>query len=127
MTLRPLRSVAEVRVSNVDKKTVDGERAVRLVNYTDVYYNRLLDHRHQYMPATASASQVGAFALRPGDSVITKDSETAADIGIAAYIQQSAPDLLCGYHLAIVRPRPSVDPSSSTGSCPARSFAINSQ
>ena len=60
------------------------------------------------MRATASPSEIMTFRLVPGDVVITKDSETAADIGIAAYVERSAPDMVCGYHLAICRPRPTL-------------------
>ena len=38
--------------------------------------------------------------------VITKDSETADDIGIPALITETADDFVCGYHLAILRPNP---------------------
>ncbi len=105
----PLRSVATVLVSNVDKKSVDGDRPVRLCNYTDVYYNRKLDQTREYMQATASWDQVRSFRLREGDTVITKDSETATDIGVPALIAASASDFVCGYHLAIVRPGPRID------------------
>lgn len=103
MTL--LKHVARVRVSNVDKKTRDGEQAVRLCNYTDVYYGDVLSARADgYMLATASLEQVRDFALRAGDTLLTKDSETAEDIGVSAYIADGADDFVCGYHLAIIRP-----------------------
>ena len=110
MTL--LKHVAEVRVSNVDKKTYEGERPVRLCNYTDVYYGDVLTaSSNDYMAATASTEQIRTFRLRPGDTVLTKDSETADDIGASAFVEDSADDLVCGYHLAIVRPRQdAIDP-----------------
>lgn len=104
----PLRHVAEVRVSNVDKKSVNGEMPVRLCNYTDVYYGDLLRQDKAYMPATATPEQVKRFRLQVGDSVITKDSETADDIAVAAYVSETAPDFVCGYHLAVLRPRSDV-------------------
>jgi type I restriction enzyme S subunit len=39
-----------------------------------------------------------------GDVLITKDSEEWDDIAIPALVAETAPDLVCGYHLAIVRP-----------------------
>ena len=106
MTDSPLKRLATVRVSNVDKKTVDGQIPVRLCNYTDVYYRAEIASDQEFMRATASSEQLSAFRLRAGDVVITKDSETAADIGVAAYVRASAPDLVCGYHLAVLRPEP---------------------
>lgn len=38
--------------------------------------------------------------------MITKDSEEWSDIAVPALVSDTAPDLVCGYHLAIVRPRP---------------------
>jgi len=37
------------------------------------------------------------------DVVITKDSESWNDIAIPAYIAETSDDLVCGYHLAIIR------------------------
>jgi type I restriction enzyme S subunit len=106
----PLRSVATVLVSNVDKKSVEGQVPVRLCNYTDVYYEPRLHQRLDYMAATATADQRRTFGLRVGDTVITKDSETADDIGAAALVTETAPDFVCGYHLAILRPGPALEP-----------------
>ncbi|MCY4102890.1 MAG: restriction endonuclease subunit S [bacterium] len=58
------------------------------------------------MNATASKSQLKSFRLIPGDVIITKDSETPDDIGVAAYVERSSDNLVCGYHLAIIRPNP---------------------
>ncbi|MGQ0464413.1 MAG: restriction endonuclease subunit S [Sporichthyaceae bacterium] len=101
----PLRVIAQVMVSNVDKKSVEGERPVRLCNYTDVYYNAQITGDLPFMEATATIEQIAKFSLRKGDVIITKDSETPDDIGVPAYVAQDIPGLVCGYHLAVVRPR----------------------
>ena len=103
-----LRNVAEVRFSSVDKKTVDGQLPILLCNYTDVYYNERIVSGMDFMEASATPQQVADFALRSGDVLITKDSETAEDIGISALVPIDLPNVLCGYHLAIVRPRTAV-------------------
>ena len=105
-----LKQVASVAVSNVDKKSSDHERPVRLCNYVDVYKNDLIDAALDYMRATASPAQIRSFGLRAGDTVITKDSETAKDIAVPAYVGETIEGLVCGYHLAVVRPGPQVDP-----------------
>ena len=104
--LRHLKHVADVRFSNVDKKSVDGQIAVELCNYTDVYYNDRITSGMSFMEATASTEQVAAFTLRSGDVLLTKDSETADDIGVSAYVAEDLPGVLCGYHLALARPHP---------------------
>ena len=37
--VKRLKALATVQLSNVDKKSAEGQQAVRLCNYTDVYYN----------------------------------------------------------------------------------------
>lgn len=101
-----LKYVAAIRASSVDKKTVDGQLPVRLCNYTDVYYRDIVTREQQFMEATATPDQVESFRLRSGDVIITKDSETADDIGVPAFVATSASDLVCGYHLALLRPIP---------------------
>jgi type I restriction enzyme, S subunit len=98
-----LKHVADIRVSNVDKKTTEGDAQVRLCNYTDVYYNERIAGDFDFMVATATQDQRTTFGLRQGDVVLTKDSETAEDIGVTALVTDDVPDLVCGYHLAIVR------------------------
>lgn len=100
-----LKHVATISFSNVDKKSVEGEESVRLCNYTDVYYNDRINKAMAFMAATAPLDQVGRFALRKGDVLITKDSETADDIAISALVVDDLPGVLCGYHLALIRPK----------------------
>ncbi|MBO4145773.1 hypothetical protein QWJ06_02175 [Kocuria rhizophila] len=103
-TLSPLDAVSEVVISNVDKKEYDDQQRVKLCNYTDVYYRDKILDRDDYMPATASQEQINRFTVQSGDVAITKDSETADDIGRPSYAPNNIPGLIYGYHLAIYRP-----------------------
>ena len=103
--VRKLRHVTSLIVSNVDKNSSADEYPVRLCNYTDVYNHEVISDGLDFMRATATADEIDRFQVRIGDVVITKDSETWIDIGVPALAQYEAPDFLCGYHLAIVRPR----------------------
>ena len=125
-----LRDLADVRVSNVDKKSYAAERPIRLCNYMDVYANDYLTSALlDFMPATASPSEIERFALHAGDVVITKDSETPDDIGVPAVIVEDIDGLVCGYHLALIRPKASVHPTflaKQLASAPTiRYFAAN--
>ena len=102
--VRRLRNAAEMRVSSVDKHTKDGELTVRLCNYVDVYKNDRIQEQMTFMPATATAEEIERFRLHNGDVLITKDSESWNDIGVPALVVTSADDLVCGYHLALLRP-----------------------
>ena len=101
---KPLRSVADYAVSNVDKVPDDDEIPVRLCNYTDVYNNEFIALGLDFMQATASEAEIAKFGLAIGDVIITKDSESWDDIGVPALVRETAGDLVCGYHLAILRP-----------------------
>ncbi|MBL3571915.1 restriction endonuclease subunit S [Rhodovulum visakhapatnamense] len=105
-SMRPLRSVAEYAVSNVDKILSDGELPVRLCNYTDVYNNEKIHLGMEFMAGTATQSEISKFHLIADDVVITKDSEAWDDIGIPALVTETADDFVCGYHLAMIRPDP---------------------
>jgi type I restriction enzyme S subunit len=103
-----LGDVADVIVSNVDKKSQPGEPPVRLCNYTDVFKRDTINPIQDFMPATAKPAQIEKFGLRVGDVIITKDSETAAEIAMPTYVAETADDLVCGYHLAIIRPHANI-------------------
>lgn len=99
-----LKNVATVFPSSVDKHSYDNETPVQLCNYTDVYKNERISGALDFMRATATPEEIRKFALKQGDTIITKDSETADDIGISAYVDETLPDVLCGYHLSVIRP-----------------------
>ena len=80
----PLGELADISFSPVDKKTRSGEPAVRLCNYVDVYKNDRIDHRINFMQATATPDEIQRFRLERGDVLITKDSEAWDDIGVPA-------------------------------------------
>ncbi len=100
----PLWSLADIRPSNVDKRSDPSEATVRLVNYTDVYYNQRITADLDLMEATASTDHIERFGVRPGDLIITKDSETSDDIGIPALVESASDDMVCAYHLSLLRP-----------------------
>lgn len=99
-----LKECAAVHLSNVDKKSREGESRVRLCNYVDVYYHERIARDMTFMEATATSDQIRRFSLREGDVLITKDSETWTDIAVPALVSEDLPGVLCGYHLALIRP-----------------------
>lgn len=101
---RHLSTIAEVIVSPVDKKTIEDEVAIELCNYKDVYYNTRITKRIKFMKATATESEIKRYSLQVGDVLITKDSETPGDIVIPALVSEDLNGVVCGYHLAIIRP-----------------------
>ncbi len=105
--VRRLRSIVDLRLSNVDKHVRENEQPVRLCNYMDVYGNDRILPDIAFMPATATVAEIERFRLRRNDVLITKDSEDWKDIGIPALagLRSAENDILCGYHCALLRPR----------------------
>ncbi len=106
---RRLKTIAQVRPSNVDKLTRVGETVVGICNYVDVYKNDDITGDIEFMQGSATEAQIEAFSLQAGDILITKDSETPTDIAVPAFVMPSAAGVVSGYHLALVRPK-SVNP-----------------
>ena len=102
---KPLRATTDYVVSNVNKVPSDDEAPVRLCNYTDVYKNEFITLDLDFMIATATDEEISKFGLRLDDVIITKDSESWDDIGVPALVREASDDLVCGYHLALLRPR----------------------
>jgi type I restriction enzyme S subunit len=105
---------------------VEGEQPVRLCNYTDVYNNDFITPELNFMDATATLAEISKFVIRKGDVIVTKDSESWDDIAVPAFVKCNIPSLVCGYHLAMVRP----NDTSIEGAYLFRSFSspgINDQ
>ncbi|PSF31307.1 restriction endonuclease subunit S [Aphanothece hegewaldii CCALA 016] len=101
-----LKRMAEINISNVDKKTELNQEKVLLCNYVDVYYNDYITNKLNFLEATATKEQKKRFELKKGDVLLTKDSETWDDIAIPACVETDLDNVLCGYHLAHIRPHP---------------------
>ena len=93
----------KINPSNVNKKSKETEDAVKLCNYVDVYYNDFITSDIEFMEATASEHEIQKFTLKEGDVLITKDSEDPLDIAVPALVQHTETNLLCGYHLSMLR------------------------
>ena len=100
---KKLRDLSQILFSNVDKKSALDETPVRLCNYMDVYNNNKINKQIEFMEATAKQREVDKFLLHKGDVLITKDSETPRDIAVPAYVSEELENVLCGYHLALIR------------------------
>jgi type I restriction enzyme S subunit len=104
--VRRLKHVANVTFSSVDKLSHEDEKPVLLSNYVDVYKNEQITADLEFMKATASDDEIKRFTLRKNDVLVTKDSESWDDIAIPAYVPNDLENVLCGYHLALIRPKP---------------------
>lgn len=107
-TVVTLGEVADVIPSNVDKIIHSNEQSIRLCNYMDAYSNRYLDKKIKYNVGSATNAEILKFTLKIDDVVITKDSETPEDIAVPSVIIENLSNVICGYHLALLRPKANI-------------------
>lgn len=100
---RKLKYISEIKFSNVDKHTIENEIPVRLCNYVDVYKNDYITNDLVFMNATATETEIEKFTVLKGDVIITKDSEEATDIAVPTFVKEDLENVVCGYHLALIR------------------------
>ena len=98
-----LKYIADIKFSSVDKHIIEDEIPVRLCNYVDVYKNDYVTNDLELMLATATESEIARFKVLKGDVIITKDSEESIDIAVPTFVKEDLDNVICGYHLAIVR------------------------
>lgn len=106
--IKKLKYLSHVRMSSVDKHIHENEKQVLVCNYTDVYYNQIIDKTIELRQGSCSEDEYEKFKVKKGDVIITKDSETPNDIGVPCYISENLENVVCGYHLSIITPNESV-------------------
>lgn len=102
----PLKAVASYAVSSVDKVLKEEEIPVELCNYTDVYKNDFITSDLEFMKGSATEEEILKYKLEIGDVIITKDSESWDDIAIPTLVKETKNNLVCGYHLSIIKADP---------------------
>jgi type I restriction enzyme S subunit len=107
-TIKRLKYLSKIKFSGVNKKTEEGEIDVLLCNYVDVYNNEFIDSNIEFMKATATEKEIEKFSIENGDILVTKDSESPDDIAIPAIVVEDFDGILCGYHLAQLKPNKNI-------------------
>jgi type I restriction enzyme, S subunit len=102
---RKLKQIANIKISNVDKKIKHNEPEILLCNYIHVYKNNYITSKINFMKNTCSLDQRNNFKIKKNDVIITKDSETAEDIAVPSLVKDDFRNVICGYHLALIRPK----------------------
>ncbi|MBB5616913.1 restriction endonuclease subunit S [Microcella frigidaquae] len=107
-----LGEVADIANSGVDKKLVEGQAPVRLLNFMDVYRNTRITSQVVNATTTAPESRVQATALVMGDVVVTPTSESIDDLARSAVVVEDIPNLVYSYHVMRLRPDRTIIDSS---------------
>lgn len=87
--------------SGIDKKLLDNEPFVKIINYTDIYGNHQmsLDSKKEYMIVTTPQSKINEHLVKKGDLIFTPSSETQEDIGLSAVVIEDLNNTAFSYHV----------------------------
>ena len=87
--------------SGIDKKIVEDEPTVKIINYTDVYGNKekILNTEKDYMEVTSPQSKINQHSVKKGDLIFTPSSETKEDIGLSAVVVDDLDNTAFSYHV----------------------------
>ncbi|MBU1626623.1 restriction endonuclease subunit S [bacterium] len=102
-----LATIGDTRTSSVDKKTVEGEQEVSLLNYMDVYKRDHISNNDTLQRVTVKRQQLTSSNLKQGDILFTPSSETPDDIGHSAVVIEDLENVVFSYHLMRFRPQKS--------------------
>ncbi len=95
-----LRNLGSFSASGIDKKIVEGEELVHIVNYVDVYNNNTKELRvGDYMVVSAPLDKCQEHQLCVGDMIYTPSSETIEDIGLSSVVMDELPNTAYSYHV----------------------------
>ena len=98
-----LGEIGEIKSAGVDKKIVDGEIPIRLLNFTDVFKRNFIYSDELNHWVTAPISKVESCDVRKGDVFFTPSSETRDETGIPAVAAEDIPNCCYSYHIVRFR------------------------
>jgi len=102
-----LGEIWEFKTSSVDKKIVNWEKEIYLLNYMDVYKHKNINNKNknELMVVTARDNQIEWNNLKKWDILFTPSSETPDDIWHSIVIFEDLENTLYSYHLMRFRPK----------------------
>lgn len=104
-----LGNIGIISSAGVDKKIVEGEKLVNLLNYMDVYKKDFLYVSDASMTVSAPERQILNCNLKKGDIFFTPSSETRDDIAHSAVVMEDIVNGVYSYHIVRLRPTTPID------------------
>jgi type I restriction enzyme S subunit len=101
-SLAKLKYNADISFSSVDRHQYEIEKPVSICHYPDAYKNEIIDETTSLSKGSCTQTEFDKFQLKKEQVIITKDSESANDIGVPTYVLKTLENTVCGYHLALI-------------------------
>lgn len=101
-----LGEIGQFKSNGVDKTINQEDQQINLLNYMDVYTQRIVtaENCSTLMQVTAKQRQLRENNILAGDVFFTPSSETPEDIGRVTVIEEDLPNTCYSYHLMRYRP-----------------------
>ena len=100
---KPLGELCEFSNTGVDKKTIEGEKKVRLLNFVDVFHKQYITKETPTMIVSASDKKILDCNILKGDVFITPSSEILDEIGYSATAIEDIEGAVYSYHIMRLR------------------------
>lgn len=101
--VKRVKDILSLRGGGADKKTIEGEQMVNLVNFVDVFKKIPLNNNQEYMKVSCPVHKVIDISLRKNDILITPSSETPKEIGLANIVLEDLINTVFSYHILRLR------------------------
>lgn len=101
--VKRVKDIINLRGGGIDKKIIEDEKMVNLVNFIDVFKHKKLDNNLDYMMVSCREDKIKNVSLMKNDLLITPSSETAKDIGIVNIVLEDLINSVYSYHILRMR------------------------
>jgi len=102
---KKIGEIGQISSAGVDKKIIESEQEVYLLNYMDVYQHDFISDELVNHKVTASNDKLKKCNIKTGDIFFTPTSETRDDIGHSAVVIGDIVRGVYSYHLVRFRPK----------------------
>lgn len=100
---KELQELGDFTSGGVDKKSIPGQKSVKLLNFLDVYHRDFIFKNELYHIVTASDAQIKKCTLKKGDLFFTPSSELQTDLALSAVVMEDCPGCVYSYHITRFR------------------------
>jgi len=99
--IEKLRFIGQFTSSGIDKKIIEDEPIIKIINYTDVYGNKslVLNNERSFMEVSCPEQKLLDHQVKKGDLIFTPSSETTVDIGLSALVDEELENTAYSYHV----------------------------
>lgn len=104
-----LGDIFKITSAGVDKKILEHEIKINLLNYMDIYNNNLISNKIINFMTSAPKNKILNCNILKGDVFLTPSSETRDDIAHSSVAIEDLQDTVYSYHIVRLRPKEQIN------------------